>query len=123
MATHPKKAKGDANGLSPLYVVVIRALESGAWRHAQLARVMSPHLGGDAFSAFIRRMESDGWITARKGGWLASPKGLGLLPSRQHLPPMKPLQHQVVPPRRPGSNHDHIPSIAAGRERTYRHPI
>lgn len=123
MATHPKKAKSASDGLSPLFGVVIRAIDSGAWKRQDLNRAMSAHMSGVALGIFLGRMEREGWISARKGGWAITTRGAGLLPKVQRLPEMRPLQLPPMPPRRPGSSTAHIPSMAAGIERQWRHPI
>lgn len=128
MATHPKTSKKNgrqslSDAPSPFTSVVIRNINQGAWTHAKLANAMKAHMSGDRLKAFLNRLRDLGLIQNRRGGWVVLAKGMDYLPKVGGLPPMAPYTPPPAPPRRPGSSHAHIPSVAAGREYTYRHPI
>lgn len=103
------------------HIAVIRAIQAGAWTHRAVIRSLNSICSGETAINAVRRMENEGLIGRKRGGWHVTAKGQSLLPIAQ-LPPMTPYRTPKGSPMRPGAmDFGRLPSMAAGQLREHRH--
>jgi hypothetical protein len=63
----------------------------------------------------VERLRMDGLIALKWGKWHLSKAGRRGIPAPAPVVQMRPYQPPVRPPRRAGSDHSHLPSVAGGQ--------
>ena len=63
----------------------------------------------------IERMADEGLIALKWGRWQLTRAGRRAVPAPELQVAVRPYVPPVAPPRRPGSDHSHIPSLAGGK--------
>jgi hypothetical protein len=120
MATHDSPSR--KHGVGPLQFAILRAIRAGWHDSASIRKHLSAKTAVDNLADTLMGMVQRGLIFQGRGrmyylesrGWAHLPKpGAELIERTGHyvVPPR--------PPRRPGSDHSHIPSIAAGKRMEY----
>lgn len=115
MATHPSPSR--KAGVGPLQFAILRAISCGWHDIASIRKHCGQKTAGENFNDVIVGMTQRGLINPGRGrmffltneAYKHLPRADALIVATRHYTPA------VAPPRRPGSDHSHIPSIAAGR--------
>jgi hypothetical protein len=83
--------------------------------HKVIGRMLSRETERELLAGMLR----EGLIGQCRGGYTITRNGLKLVPSVQALPAMTPYVASPCPPRREGSDWQHLPSIHAGKPVPY----
>lgn len=107
-------------GLGPMHISVLTAISVGVHDIPSMMRHCNHKVAGQAFHAMIESMIRRGLIHRGRGGMLyLTERGRNELPVAP-VANMGVYVPAAAPPRRPGSNHAHIPSRAGPHLITYR---
>lgn len=118
MATHPSPTR--EKGVGPIQFAIIRAIADGAHSYATIRKQVAGKTS-IGFSDVILGLQRRGLLHQGRGrtfyltkeAYAHLPRPDLLIISTGHYKP------PVAPPRRPGSDHTHIPSVAAGKLHDY----
>ena len=101
-------------------LALLRLLADGEYHsHNQVRKVLGQHMGAIQQQQMLAVLLRENIIAQRANGYAITIAGMRLVPSKQFLPPMTPYRAPPTPPRRPGSEWAHLPSIHAGKPVPY----
>ena len=110
-------------GIGPVAVSVIRLIHNGHNSGRKLVRRLMGSTAADQVQQIIDGMVADGYLHRRASFYFLTEKSRQFAPGANAAPVTTPYRAPVAPPRRPGSDHSHIPSMAGGHEFQHGHPI
>lgn len=109
------------NAVTLARLAVLRALASGHMVRGEVVRkAMSRFVRNDEGLRVIAVLLRDSLIAQVRNGYVLLPAGARLLPSTAQLPAMRAYQPPAAPPRREGSDWQHLPSVYSGEPQTYK---
>lgn len=107
-------------GLGPLHVCVLVSISHGVHDVPTLKRRANFKVAGEPFDQMIEALILRGFVHRGRGALLyLTERGRSELPQVASVD-MGVYRPAPAPPRRPGSDHSHIPSVAGGRRYDYR---
>lgn len=114
-----RKGIGDAG------MTVLRSIRDGRQSDREVRLALKPFCSGEAAVALLQSMRNAGYISRNRGGrWHLTMQGRGVMPEPVQQVPMRPYVAPKRAPVRPGAMaFASLPSVAAGVERAWRHPI
>lgn len=108
-------------GIGVAQHLVLVAISRGQHHGSELRHLLSQHMRGKAWLAMMTALANRDYVVRSRGDrYFLTNKGRAELPREQ-----APFERGVyvapkTPPRRPGSDHSHLPSVAAGFSFPYR---
>lgn len=100
--------------LPPLASQILRLLAETPRTTERLFELL-PSNARSHITRAIERLRADGLVALKRGKWQISKAGWRAVPQAPPPVPMAPYVPPVRPPRRPGSDHSHLPSLAGGQ--------
>ena len=107
----------DKPGVGPIHARIIRLIRDGNRHPKQIAARLSDYAGQQNLKQVLGGLVARGYIAKGRGHvYTLTDKALEFLPKAQMHPwQLTTYKPPVAPPRRPGSDHSYIPSVAADK--------
>lgn len=100
------------HGAGYLQAIVLAAVREGMNTKRAVTRRMKPFISGIALDGMLARLVADGYLIAWRNRYELTDRGHGEVPLGMQS--LKPYTPPKPPPRRPGSDWSHLPSLMGG---------